>query len=67
MATMLARTWATERLWQGEPDIRSWIENSRLNLLAGLADRTGDVAAKAATGRFLTHVADAITRLPQLT
>ncbi|UVJ40773.1 NAD(P)-binding protein [Arthrobacter sp. CJ23] len=66
MASMFTRTWVTERLWQGEADIRHWIEQSRLNLLCGLAERTGDVAAKAAAGRFTNHVADAIARLPQL-
>ncbi|GAA1865256.1 NAD(P)/FAD-dependent oxidoreductase [Paeniglutamicibacter psychrophenolicus] len=66
MATMFTRTWVSERLWQGQPDIRRWIEHSRLNLLGGLALRMEDAAVKAAAGRFATHVATAVARLPQL-
>jgi len=66
MAAMFTRTWVIERIWQREPDILHWVEQSRLNLLRGLAERTGDVAAKVAAGRFVSQVAGAIARLPQL-
>jgi NAD(P)-binding Rossmann-like domain len=67
MAGMLSRTWKTERRWQAEPDLQSWVDASRLNLLRGLPRRMGDPVAKAAVVRFLTNVAPAIVRLPTLT
>jgi hypothetical protein len=66
MARMFARTWATERSWRHDPDILRWVAHSRLNLLRGLEERTGDVAATAASARFVANVAAAIVRLPQL-
>lgn len=66
MASMLTRTWITARIWQGEPDVQSWIDQSRLNLTRGLAQRMADPPVRAAVERFVTHVAEATRRMPTL-
>lgn len=66
MAMMFARTWITEGLWRAEPDVQSWVEASRLNLLRGLAERSTDTTVIAGVSRFLTHVGTATKRLPTL-
>ena len=66
MATMLVRTWASSRVWQGEPDVQRWIDASRLNLMRGLGERMGDPRVRAAVQRFVTHVPEASRRLPTL-
>jgi NAD(P)-binding Rossmann-like domain len=65
-ARMLSRTWNTEASWQREPDIAAWVADSRLNLLKGVRDRRADAQVRHATGRFVTHVGEAVKRLPQL-
>lgn len=66
MATMLVRTWASSRVWQGEPDVQRWIDASRLNLMRVLGERMGDPQVRAAVQRFVAHVPEASRRLPAL-
>lgn len=66
MATMLVRTWASSRVWQGEPDVQRWIDASRLNLMRVLGERMGDPQVRAAVQRFVAHVPEASRRLPTL-
>ncbi|HYG92293.1 MAG TPA: NAD(P)-binding protein [Nocardioides sp.] len=63
---VLARTWRTEGRWLREPDVAAWVGASRLNLLQALPAHQHEPAAQAAVTRYLTHVGDAIDRLPEL-
>ena len=63
---MMSRTWRTEARWYSEPDVSAWVAKSRLNLLRGLPDHTGEPSVQAAVKRYLTHVGTAIERLKQL-
>ena len=65
-ARMLSRTWQTEASWRREPDIAEWVADSRLNLLKGLRDRLANPQVRDAAKRFVTHVDEAVKRLPQL-
>ena len=38
---MVTRTWTTEQRWLSEPDVSSWIAQSRLNLLRALPEHAG--------------------------
>ena len=60
------RTWQVEQEWQGEPDVARWVNESRLNLLRGLADHAGEPPVTAAIERFLTHLGPAIERTHKL-
>jgi hypothetical protein len=63
---MVTTTWTAERRWLSEPDISSWVAQSRLNLLRALPDHVGEPAVRNAVERFLTHVGPAVERLSDL-
>ena len=63
---MMSRTWRTEQRWLSEPDIVTWLAESRLNLLCALPDHLAEPPVQMATQRFLTHVGAAIERLEQI-
>jgi hypothetical protein len=60
---MVTRTWRTEREWLSEPDLSSWVAQSRLNLLKALPEHADEPPVQAAVERYLTHVPAAIERL----
>ena len=60
---MMSRTWRAERRWLGEPDLATWVSQSRLNLLRALPEHLADPAVQAAVNRYLTHVGSATERL----
>ncbi len=62
---MISRTFNVERLWLSEPDISSWIAESRLNLLSALPEHASEPAVQVAVHRYLTHAPTAIERLSQ--
>jgi hypothetical protein len=63
---MMSRTWRTEGRWLSEPDLSSWVAQSRLNLLRALPDHAEEASVQSAVKRYLTHVRPAIERLKQL-
>jgi hypothetical protein len=63
---MMSRTWRTEARWLSEPDVSTWVTNSRLNLLGALPDHASEPSVQAVVKRYLTHVGAAIERLKQL-
>jgi hypothetical protein len=60
---MMSRTWQAERRWLGEPDLATWMSESRLNLLRALPEHLAEPAVHAAVNRYLTHVGSATERL----
>jgi len=63
---MMSRTWRTERRWLSEPDLSTWLAESRLNLLGALPGHLSESHVQVALQRFLTHVGPAIERLERL-
>jgi hypothetical protein len=63
---MISRTWRTEARWLREPDLSTWIAESRLNLLRALPEHSSEPHVQGAVKRYLTHVGAAIERLKQL-
>ena len=63
---MMSRTWRTEGRWLSEPDLSSWVAQSRLNLLRALPDHADEPSVQNAVKRYLTYVRAAIERLKQL-
>ena len=63
---LMSVTWETEYKWLTEPDVASWVAQSRLNLLQALPRHAGEPRVQAALQRYLTHVGPAIERLKQL-
>ena len=63
---MVSRTWRAERRWLSEPDVSSWMAQSRLNLLRALPDHAAEPTVQTALQRYLTHVGTATERLRQL-
>jgi len=63
---MMSRTWRTEGRWLSEPDLSSWVAQSRLNLLRALPDHAEEPSVQNAVKRYLAHVRAAIERLKQL-
>ncbi len=63
---MINRTWRTEGRWLNEPDVSTWVTESRLNLLRGLLDHIAEPSVQAAVKRYLTHVRTATERLTHL-
>jgi hypothetical protein len=39
---MVSRTWRTEARWLSEPDLSTWVAQSRLNLLRALPDHAAE-------------------------
>ncbi len=60
---MMSRTWRAERRWLGEPDLATWVSQSRLNLLRALSEHLAEPGVQTAVNRYVTHVAPAIERL----
>lgn len=60
---MMTRTWRAERRWLGEPDVASWVSQSRLNLLRALPEQLADPVVQSAVNRYLTNVGPATERL----
>jgi hypothetical protein len=56
---------ATEMEWRDAPDLRAWVEASRVNLLHGL-DKSDDSAVPELQGRFLQAVFPALENLKVL-
>ena len=52
--------------WSKEPDITDWLERSRLNMLRGLLQRTGEPVVQQSFARFLANVRPAIANLERL-
>ena len=63
---MTSRTWRTEGRWLSEPDVATWVAQSRLNLLRALPDHADEPSVQTAVKRYVTHVRAAIERLKQL-
>jgi hypothetical protein len=63
---MMSRTWRTERRWLNDPDLATWVSQSRLNLLRALPEHLAEHAVQDVVKRYLTHVGAAIERLEQL-
>jgi hypothetical protein len=63
---MMSRAWTAERRWLREPDIATWMANSRLNLLRALPDHAAEPSMQASVNRFFTHLRPATDRLRQL-
>jgi NAD(P)-binding Rossmann-like domain len=63
---MMSRTWRTEGRWLTDPDLSSWVANSRLNLLRALPDHAAEPPVKTAVERYLAHIGTAIERLRYL-
>ena len=61
-----SRTWRTEGRWFSEPDLSSWVAQSRLNLLGALPDHAQKPSVQNAVERYFTHVRPAVERLEQL-
>jgi hypothetical protein len=55
-----------EALWQTEPDIAAWVDQSRLNLFQGLSERLADVDVQRAYERFAGGQEAALTNLDRL-
>lgn len=62
---MIGCTFNVERLWLSEPDISSWIAESRLNLLSALPEHASEPAVQEAVHRYRTHAPTAVERLSQ--
>ncbi len=60
---MMSRTWRAEQRWLNEPDLATWVSQSRLNLLRALPEHLAEPAVQAAVSRYVTHVGSAIDRL----
>lgn len=55
----------TEMGWGDAPDLQRWVENSRLNLLSGLAAMGGDPELQKLQERFLTSIGSALETLDE--
>jgi NAD(P)-binding Rossmann-like domain len=64
---MMSSGWRTEARWLSEPDLSTWVANSRLNLLRALPDHAAEPSVQAALTRYLTHVGAATERLSSWT
>jgi hypothetical protein len=51
---------------EGENDLQDWLLRSRLNLLGALPAHAEDPEVQVALQLYLSHVADAVERLPAL-
>jgi hypothetical protein len=62
----LARDLATLQVWSSEPDVEEWLENSRLNILRGMADHAAEPLMQEADRRRQQFLKPALDRLPEL-
>ena len=56
----------TEMEWQGAQDVLDWVDNSRLNLLEGLAHHADRSAVRELQERFLTVLFTALAKFDEL-
>lgn len=63
---MLVRTWVAADRWRGEPDVKSWIAHSRLNLTRGVSTKMDDPQVRAAVERYVAHLPKAIQNMRAL-
>ena len=56
----------TEMEWQGAPDVRAWVDASRLNLVRSLDQDPDQAAVADLQGRFLTALFPAMAKLDEL-
>jgi hypothetical protein len=61
-ARMMTRTWRTEQIWLGQPELAGWVARSRLNLLRDLPDHMAEESTRAAVERFVANVGPALER-----
>ena len=54
---------STEMGWQEAPDLREWLDRSRLNLLSGLGENADHATVKELQGRFFTALFPALDKL----
>jgi hypothetical protein len=52
--------------WDATPDVRDWVERSRLNVASGVADHADEPGVAGAMGRYLTYYGAAIENLGML-
>jgi hypothetical protein len=55
-----------QRRWDQTPDVRAWIDSSRLNVAAGLGDHAGEPGVAQAIGTYLENGDRAIENLGML-
>ncbi len=55
-----------EKFWQDEPDVRNWLESSRLNLFRGLRNNSQQQAVAELQGRFLAAIQPALAKVSEL-
>lgn len=63
---MLVKTWVSADRWRNEPDLRSWISHSRLNLARGVGKKMDDPQIRAALEHYVAYVPQAIQNLRHL-
>lgn len=56
-------TQAAARVWAAEPDLKAWVEASRLNVARGMAEHAGDPVMQQARARYAEFVAAGMERL----
>lgn len=61
-----ATTQAAARIWAAEPDLRAWVEASRLNVGRGMAEHADGPVMQRAGARYTEHVAAGMDRLHHL-
>jgi hypothetical protein len=59
----MRRVWMSEVEWFKEPDITTWIAESRLNVMRALPEHMHEPRAQEAVSRYLANVGPAIERL----
>jgi hypothetical protein len=55
-----------QRTWDQTPDLSTWIENSRLNVAAGIVPHAGEPGVAEAIGSYLENTDRAIENLAAL-
>lgn len=56
----------TQSRWDQEPDVRAWVDHSRLSISAGVLDHAGEPGVGPAMVSYLEHAPRAIARLAEL-
>ena len=64
--SMTRSTWTTMEQWSAEPDLSTWVAESRLNLVRALPDHMAEPSVKTSVVRYMTHLGPAIERLGQI-
>jgi hypothetical protein len=55
-----------EKSWQEQPDLRNWLDTSRLNLFRGLRNNSNAQAVAELQGRFMATIQPALARVSEL-